>query len=293
MCRHLVRRSLRSGIDCCTDRIEGMQDMSSEPQLRGLDRELAGESVRFLAERALWWPRARTLFVADVHLGKAESFRALGVPMPSGPTLATLERLARLVQACSAAHLVVLGDLLHARAAHTDAVMQPFGDWRSVHADLRISLVRGNHDHHAGDPPAALGIEVVEAPHAMGPFDLCHDDSDAHATATKTGQAKVLSPDPSLARPGHRLEGHVHPAVRCAVRAGRSLRLPCFCIGPTRTLLPAFGDFTGTALIRPAAGESILAIADDTLVALPPGAVTQTRRAPSAARSPARIVTGR
>ena len=287
----------RRGTGCCTDRIQNMQDMSREPQLRGLDRELAGETVRFLADRALWWPRARTLFVADVHLGKAESFRALGVPVPSGPTQATLERLTRLVRACSAAHLVVLGDLLHARAAHTDAVMKPFGDWRSAHASLRISLVRGNHDQHAGDPPAALGIEVVDAPHAMGPFDLCHDDSNAqatgHGTATGTPTATALAPGPSQARSGHRLEGHVHPAVRCAVRAGRSLRLPCFCIGPTRTLLPAFGDFTGTALIRAAGDESILAIADDTLVALPPGAVTQTGRAPSAARSPARPVTGR
>jgi DNA ligase-associated metallophosphoesterase len=254
-----------------------MQDIAPAPQRTGLDRELAGESVRFLADRALWWPRERTLFVADVHLGKAESFRALGVPMPSGPTRTTLERLSQLVRACLAVHLVVLGDLLHARAAQSDAVMRPLGDWRGAHADLRISLVRGNHDQHAGDPPAGLGIEVVDAPHAMGPFDLCHDDSDAPATTQAHG--------PAQARTGYRLEGHVHPAVRCAVRAGRSLRLPCFCIGPNRTLLPAFGDFTGTALIRPEADESVLAIAEDMLIALPPGAVTPGRRPLSAARA--------
>ena len=32
----------------------------------------------------LFWPLARTLFIADVHLGKAASFRAAGVPLPSG-----------------------------------------------------------------------------------------------------------------------------------------------------------------------------------------------------------------
>ena len=30
---------------------------------------LAGEAVVLLPERALWWPRERALFVADVHLG--------------------------------------------------------------------------------------------------------------------------------------------------------------------------------------------------------------------------------
>ena len=43
-----------------------------------------------LAERALYWPRAATLFVADVHLGKAAAFRAGGVPLPRGATAADL-----------------------------------------------------------------------------------------------------------------------------------------------------------------------------------------------------------
>ena len=234
-----------------------MQDISNEPRLSGLDHELVGESVRFLADRALWWPRERTLFVADVHLGKAESFRALGVPVPSGPTRATLARLSSLVSACAATHLVVLGDLLHARAAQTEAVMTPFRDWRQAHKDVQITLVRGNHDDRAGDPPADLRIDVVNAPHGLGPFVLCHDDQDGR--------------EPGLASPlsGHRLEGHLHPAVRLSARAGRGVRLPCFCVSPQRTLLPAFGDFTGTALISPAPGESIWAIAGGQVLRVP------------------------
>ena len=42
---------------------------------------LAGETVELLAGRALHWPRARAVFVADVHLGKAAAFRAGGVPI--------------------------------------------------------------------------------------------------------------------------------------------------------------------------------------------------------------------
>ena len=63
----------------------------------GLGVELAGEAVCLLPRRALWWRAMRTLFVADVHLGKAETFRTLGVPVPAGPTEATLARLGTLV----------------------------------------------------------------------------------------------------------------------------------------------------------------------------------------------------
>lgn len=78
---------------------------------------LAGESVELMAEKALWWPAARTLFIADLHLGKAASFRALGQPVPSGTTQDNLDRLSALIDRHAAARLVFLGDFLHAAAA--------------------------------------------------------------------------------------------------------------------------------------------------------------------------------
>ena len=41
---------------------------------------------------------SRTLFVADLHLGKSATFRARGLPVPSGTTQDNLRRLAALVQ---------------------------------------------------------------------------------------------------------------------------------------------------------------------------------------------------
>ena len=45
---------------------------------------LAGEAVRLLPERAIYWERERALVVADLHWGKAATFRAAGVPLPPG-----------------------------------------------------------------------------------------------------------------------------------------------------------------------------------------------------------------
>ncbi len=210
---------------------------------------LAGETVLLLAERALFWPRARTLFVADVHLGKAAAFRAGGVAIPRGATANDLARLDALIERTDASRLVVLGDFLHAAAGRVPALHAAFMRWRAAHAALSITLVRGNHDVGAGDPPPAWDIEVVPDPHPLAPFVLCHE--------------------PATPRTGHALCGHVHPGVRIAGGAHASVRLPCFVLGRQCTLLPAFGRLTGLAIVAPKRGETVVAIAGLRLFALP------------------------
>ena len=210
---------------------------------------LAGESVELHAERAMHWPRARTLFVADVHLGKAAAFRAGGVPIPRGATANDLARLDALIDRTAALRLVVLGDFLHAAAGRVAALHTVFTQWRAAHASLSITLVRGNHDERAGYPPSDWDITVVSDPHPLAPFVLCHE--------------------PATPRTGHALCGHVHPGVRVAGAVHESVRLPCFVLGRRRTLLPAFGRLTGLAIIAPTPGETFVAIAGSRLFTLP------------------------
>ncbi len=211
---------------------------------------VADERVELMAERALHWPRERTLFVADVHLGKAATFRAHGVPLPRGVTATDLDRLSRLVERTGATRLVVLGDLIHARAGRVPALDAAVVAWRHAHRGVRVILVRGNHDLHAGDPPPAWDVECVADPHAFAPFLACH--------------APVSPPS------GYALCGHVHPGVRLHGRGEETARLPCFVLGPRHAILPAFGRFTGLALVAPAAGNRLVAIAGNALFALPP-----------------------
>lgn len=46
----------------------------------------AGETLHLLPSHALWWPSGQALLIADLHLGKATSYRALGQPVPGGTT---------------------------------------------------------------------------------------------------------------------------------------------------------------------------------------------------------------
>jgi DNA ligase-associated metallophosphoesterase len=209
---------------------------------RPLAIDCAGETLWLLPERALWWPARRTLFIADLHLGKAAAFRALGQPVPAGTTRRNLDRLAGLLQRHAPDHLVVLGDFLHAREALTPAVQAALGAWRAGFPRLRGTLVRGNHDRHAGDPPQVLGFSVVDEPWRLGPFAACH-----HPQAVPG--AVVLC-------------GHVHPVARLHGRGRDRLRLPCFVLDGQGLLLPAFGEFTGGWEVAAAPGRVVFVVGE-------------------------------
>jgi len=212
----------------------------------------AGERVLLLAGRALWWPARRTLFVADLHLGKAAAYRALGQPVPGGTTRQNLARLDALIATQAPQAIVFLGDFLHAPEARTPALLRAAAAWRARHAGIAMTLVRGNHDRRAGDPPPELGIAVVNEPHLLGPFACCH-----HPQRPATHFV---------------LAGHVHPVCRLQGPGRDSLRLPCFVSEPGLALLPAFGEFTGGAPMDAAPGRRLHVVGGAGVWALPASA---------------------
>jgi DNA ligase-associated metallophosphoesterase len=210
--------------------------------------EVGGATLQLMPERAAYLADEATLLVADVHAGKDASFRGLGVPVPPGATESTLQRLSRAIEASGAARLVMLGDFLHSAKARSPHTLGALAAWREQHHGLSITLVRGNHDQRAGDPPLALGIEVVDAPLPLGPYRLAHEPV-AHDAA-------------------YVLAGHVHPCVVVGSRGFDRLRLPCFHFGSRVGVLPAFGAFTGAHALPRAEGDRVYAIADDAVHAV-------------------------
>lgn len=202
-----------------------------------------GEALWLLPQRAVWWPSEQTLLVADVHIGKAASFRSLGVPVPEATTQDTLSRLDQLLQRCKASRLVVLGDLLHSARMRDTVAEQALLQWRQAHTELHIVLVRGNHDDRAGDPAASLRVDCVDEPAVFGGLLALHDPA-SHAGA------------PALA-------GHTHPGVRLQGRGRDRLRLPCFTLSPHVLTLPAFGAFTGMHTVTPGPGLQVFPVGPD------------------------------
>jgi DNA ligase-associated metallophosphoesterase len=214
-----------------------------------LEVEVAGARLALLAQRAAYLVDERCLLVADAHIGKAVSFRRLGVPVPQGTTTQTLQALSQAIATSGARRVVFLGDLLHSAHAHAPATLQALAQWRERHAALELLLVRGNHDDRAGDLPPALGVQAVDEPLRLNGLALCHH------------------PQP---RDGaYVLAGHLHPCVVLGGRAHQRLRLPCFHFGAQVGVLPAFGAFTGMHAIRPGPGERVYVVGGDAVQPLP------------------------
>jgi DNA ligase-associated metallophosphoesterase len=208
--------------------------------------EVQRETLSLLPERAAFWHREQALLIADPHWGKAATFRAGGIPVPSGTTLEAITRLETIIQRTRAEKIYFLGDLLHAKAGRSKGMFDALFAWREARHDVEVVLVRGNHDRRAGDPPADLRFECVDAPWDKGPFILAHY--------------------PASDSNGYVIAGHVHPGIRLYGRGGLRERLPCFVFGRDFAILPAFGDFTGLGDIEPAEDQAVYVVAEDRVV---------------------------
>jgi len=222
---------------------------------RGLPVRVGGTEVELRPERALHWPEGGVLAVADLHWGKPESFHQHGIPLPSGVLEDDLARLSAALRATGARRLLLVGDLVHSLRSLTLEVVTRVAAWRSGH-DVEMVLVRGNHDRRLELPPT-WRMELVESHMDLGPFRFSHH------------------PEPAEGR--YIWAGHIHPTVRLDTGADR-LRLPCFHLGTGVGVLPAFSAFTGGQDIRPRAGERLFAIAEDTVVEVPPPRASRRTR---------------
>ena len=210
---------------------------------------VAGEELLLLADRAVYWPSRATLLVADPHFGKAAAFRFAGLFVPPGTTAAALSRLSRLLVTTGAERIVFLGDFLHAAEGRSGQMFGAVAAWRRSHAAIGMTLVRGNHDRRAGDPPTDLELEVVNGPLSEGPFALVHH--------------------PQVVEGQYALAGHVHPCVTVRERGrGNRERLACYWFGRETGVLPAFGEFTGCAEISPGAGDRVWVVAGSEVIAM-------------------------
>lgn len=200
-----------------------------------------GHPLLLLAERAVWDPGQRLLLLADLHLGKAETFQAHGIPLPSDGDAATLNRLLELAHRWRPQQVLVLGDLVHGRLGLT--------------ADLRARLVA---------LPELLGcpLRLVAGNHERGSWF----EGLAQEPSLQVGPLWLShAPEPPPAAGLLNVCGHVHP-VAVVGRGHDRLRLPCFGLDSRRSclVLPAFGELTGGH--RWEQGDRIWLVADGAIV---------------------------
>lgn len=169
---------------------------------------------------ALYWPREKALFVADLHFEKASWYARGGQMLPPYDSAATLDRLERALELSGATSLWCLGDNFHDSdgASRLDPALA--ARIESLSRRVALHWITGNHDSALEN---GFGGRVVEEADLAG-LALRHK-AESHRSAPE-------------------LSGHFHPRLRVRLR-GRTVSRPCFVACSDRLILPAFGALTG------------------------------------------------
>lgn len=219
-----------------------------------------GEALILLAEKGICWPRKRTLFLADLHFGKGDTFRSAGIPVPDAVTNSMLDLITRMIHQHAIERVILLGDFVHSAPKADRSYQAHILQWRQQHPELRLMLVPGNHDRGNRKFFKELDIQVTDPTVEEEPFFYSHY--------------------PNIDPPAGRflLAGHIHPAVRIPEAAGRMTKIPCFHFQKDRVTLPAFGAFTGTKAIDRTVGDRVFIVLETSVLELPNIAGSHSQR---------------
>ncbi|WP_420405333.1 ligase-associated DNA damage response endonuclease PdeM [Nisaea sp.] len=177
----------------------------------------------------LFWPEQSLLVVSDLHLEKASSYAARGIPLPPYDTADTLGRLARVCESYRPEHVICLGDSFH----DTD------GPERMTDADRQTlaTLARGR------DWCWITGNHDPKLP----------EDLPGRRSTVETRGALTFRHE-SIAGSAGEISGHYHPSARVKTRQ-RHLYGRCFAHNGSCLIMPAFGALSGGLSVRdPAIG---------------------------------------
>jgi DNA ligase-associated metallophosphoesterase len=203
-----------------------------------------GESLVLLPDGAVWWEAKETLWLSDLHLGKAAHFRKHGVPIGSEPTLETLHRLREQIKALLPSRILLLGDLFH---SYINREWEPFAGLCAEFAEVEWVLVQGNHDMIPEVLLRESGIEQIDKLDDA-PFTFTH------------------SPEDFADGFGFHVCGHIHPGIRLRGAGRQGLRLRCFHFAPRQAVMPAYGAFTGTHVISPHRSDRVFTLTGESVV---------------------------
>ncbi len=199
--------------------------------------------------RTVFWEQEKILILSDLHLGKTGHFRKSGIAVPAAVMKEDMQRLVSTIQFYKPALVVIVGDLFH---SVENKEHELFLKWRNDMLHVPMLLVKGNHDIVPDKWYADANITTEKKMWRKNNFVFVHDVGDV--------------PEEDMNETDYFFSGHIHPAVTMRGLGKQSLRFPCFYFTQHYAVLPAFGKFTGTYLIAPAAKEKAFIIVEDSVL---------------------------
>jgi metallophosphoesterase superfamily enzyme len=173
---------------------------------------------RVSSERSLYLESEKTLVIADIHWGYADSHRRAGNLLPLWGDAEIAQRLRRLLDHYRPLRMIWLGDSLHTeKSAH---VAEEF--LGTVPGTVDVIVLAGNHDRKW---PRANADE-----YRLGTCYFHHGDK---VRTVAPGDIEIV--------------GHIHPAIAWSDGAGLRLKVPALVESPRRIIMPCFSDWSSGA----------------------------------------------
>lgn len=182
--------------------------------------QIKGHRLMLLPTGALYWPKYKALFIADLHIGKVEHFRKEGLAIPAAVGAENYQKLDAVTQGLDLEQLYFLGDLFHSKK---NTGWDRFFGWVEQQ-DFKITLIVGNHDRHDLKAIPEGSFELLEALELEG-MVFTHEPVE---------DAKMFN-----------ICGHIHPGLLMRGKGRLVAKVPCFAQEKNRLIIPAFGVFTG------------------------------------------------
>ncbi|CAN5237846.1 ligase-associated DNA damage response endonuclease PdeM [soil metagenome] len=195
------------------------------------------DGIQLLPEKAIFFIEEKVLVVADLHFGKINHFRQAGLPVPLSANHKNAETLIDLINYWKPARTIFLGDLFH---SHYNEEWEVVGQIVNHFPACSFELVMGNHDIMSELQYQRKGIKVIEQ-EVINQWILTHEPMNV---------GEIPSGKINMA-------GHLHPGAFLEGKGRQSVTLPCFWFSKNRLILPAFGSFTGLAVIDPSENDNV------------------------------------
>jgi DNA ligase-associated metallophosphoesterase len=202
--------------------------------------KIGNTELTLLSGKALLLNNSQTLVISDLHLGKAGHFRKFGIPISKEVHQTDLSLLSNLVTKHHIKQLLIIGDLFH---SDLNNEWDLFVNFIKAHSHVKPVLVAGNHDKYTKSALKEV-LTVHEEKYNLNDIIFTHEPMEL--TKIKTGEYNIC--------------GHIHPAIILKGKGRQSMKLPCFYFGEKQGIIPAFGKFTGSALITPKQHDRVFVV---------------------------------
>lgn len=205
-------------------------------------------TLELLKEKVVWVKEKKSILIADLHFGKAAHFRKSGIPIPEPIHDSDLFALSDLFERLKPKSVYFLGDIFHSDWNDQWTILN---DFLSEFKTISFHLVLGNHDVLSDSFYSYSCFIIHPKPIYLDLLLLSHE------------------PENQIEEGILNICGHIHPGMKMRAKARQSLRFPCFYLRKGQLILPAFGHFTGLAMVKPKKDEKIFAITPDRVIPFP------------------------